>query len=67
MLEDFIIFDMPGTDNAQIIIGQPILATAGCHIYARKGRITFEVEGKYAVLCHTKEDVVSPSSFLLDA
>ena len=36
-------------------------------IYVRKGRITFEVEGCYAVFCHTKEDVVSPSSSLLDA
>jgi len=43
------------------------LATAGCHIDVRKGQIIFEVEGHYAGLCHTKEDVVSPSSSLLDA
>ena len=55
MLEDFIIVDMPRTYDAQIILGQPILATAGCHIDVRKGRITFEVEGRYVVFCHTKE------------
>ena len=66
-MEEFIIADMPETDDAQIILGRPILATAGCHINVRKGWITSEVEGRYAVFCHTKEDVVSPSSFLLDA
>ena len=32
VLENFIIADMPETDNAQIILGRPILAIAGCHI-----------------------------------
>jgi len=67
VLGDFIIVDMPETDDAQIILGRPILATAGCHIDIIKGRITFEVERRYVVFCHTKEDVVSLSSCLLDA
>jgi len=67
VLEDFIIVDMPETNDAQIILGRPILAITGCHIDLRKGWIIFEVEGRYAVFCHTKEDVVSPSSSLLDA
>lgn len=41
MLEDFIVVDMPETDNAQIILGRPILATASCHIDVRGGRIPF--------------------------
>jgi len=67
VLEDFIMVDMPETNDAQIILDRAILATADCHIDVRKGQITFEVEGRYAVFCHTKEDVVSPSSCLLDA
>ena len=38
MLKDFIIVDISETDDAQIILGRPILATAGCHIDVRKGR-----------------------------
>jgi len=49
VLEDFIIVNMPKTDDAQIILGWPILATAGCHIDVRKGHITFEVEERYTV------------------
>ena len=52
MLKDFIIVDMPETD--------------GCHINVRKGRITFEVQGHYAVFYHMKENVVSLNSSLLD-
>ena len=67
MEENFIIVYMPKTDDAQIILDQPILATVGCRIDVRKGRITFKGEGRYVVFCHLKEDVVSPSSSLLDA
>jgi len=67
VLEDFIIVDTPKIDDAQIILDRPILATAGCHIIVRKGWIAFEVEGCYVVFCHRKEDVVFPSSSLLDA
>ena len=43
------------------------MATTGCYIDVRKVWLTFEVEGHYVVFCHTKEDLVSPSSSLLDA
>jgi len=58
---------MPEIDDSQIILGCPILATAGCPIDVRMEQITFEVEGCYAVFYRMKEDVVSPSSSLLDA
>ena len=35
-LEDFIVIDMPKTDDAEIIIGRPILVTAGCYIDVRE-------------------------------
>jgi len=54
------------TDDAQIIPGWPTLGTAGCHIDVRKGRVTFEVQGRYVVFCYMKEKVVSPNSSLLD-
>jgi len=49
VLEDFIIVDIPKTDDAQIILGRPILVTAGCPIDVREGHVSFEVEG--ALLC----------------
>ena len=67
VLEDLIIVDIPKTDNAQIILGQPILATAGCHIDVREGRVPFEVEGRFAMFNHRKDDMVSPHSSILDA
>ena len=41
------------------------MVVVGCDIDVRKGRITFEVEGRYVVFCHQKEKVVSPNSSLL--
>ena len=52
VLEDFIIVDMLETDDAQIILGRPILATAGYHIDVREGRNSFEVEGRFAVFSY---------------
>ena len=67
MLEDFIIVDMPETDDAQIILGRPILAIAGCQIYVRVGHISFEVKGRFAMFSHRKENAISPYSSILDA
>ena len=67
VLDDFIIVDMPETDDAQIILRRPILGTTCCHIDVKEGRISFEVEGHFAVFSHRKEDVVSPHSSILDA
>ena len=66
VLKDFIIVDMTKIDDAQIILGRPLLATAGCHIEARKGRITFELQGCDVVFYHMEEKAVSPNSSLLD-
>jgi len=35
VLEDFLVVDMPKTDDAQIILCRPIFPTAGCHIDVR--------------------------------
>ena len=67
MLEDFIVVDMPYTDDAQIILGRPILVTASYHINMREGRISFELEGRFVVFSHMKEDAVSPHSSILNA
>jgi len=66
VLKDFIIVDMPETNDAQIILGRPILATAGCHIIVREGLISFEVEGRFVVFSHRKKDMVSPHSSILN-
>jgi len=58
---------MPETNDAQIILGRPILAIAGCHIDVREGHISFEVEGRFAVFSYRKENAVSSHSFILDA
>ena len=41
--------------------------TAGFHIDVRKGRISFEVEMRFAVFSHRKEGAVSPHSSIYDA
>jgi len=66
VLEDFIITDMTETDDAQTFLGRPFLATSGCNIDVKGRRITFEVEGCYAVFCFIDEKVASPNSFLSD-
>ena len=38
MLENFIIADMTETDDAQIILDRPVLATSGCIIDVKGGR-----------------------------
>jgi len=65
-LKDFIIVDMTETDDIQIILGRPFMAVAGCHINVRKGRITFKVQGCYALFYHTEEKMVSSNSYLFD-
>jgi len=43
VLEDSVIANMTKNDDAQIILGRPFLATLGCIIHIKRGRITFEV------------------------
>ena len=64
-MEDFIIVDIVETDDAQIILGRPLMAIVGYHIDVRRG-VTFEVQGCYTMFCYMKEKVVSPNSPLLD-
>jgi len=45
VLEDFIIADMTETDDAQIILERPFLATSGSTIVVKEGRITLKVGG----------------------
>ena len=52
VLEDFIIVDMLETDDAQIILGRPFMATTDCHIDVKRGQITFELQECYAMFCH---------------
>ena len=66
ILEDFIVVDIPKTNDAQIILGRPFMATTGCHINVKRGWITFEVHGCYAMFYHIEEKAVSPNSSLLD-
>jgi len=65
--EDFIIVDMHETDDAQIILGRPMLAIASYHIDVREGRISFAVQGQFAMFNHKNKDMVSPHSYILDA
>ena len=43
------------------------MSTVGRHNDVREGRISFEVEGRFVVFSHRKEDAVSPHSSILDA
>jgi len=67
VLEDFIVVNIPETDNAQVILGKAILAITGCQIEVRGGCISFEVKGKFAMFTHGKVDIVSPRSSVFDA
>jgi len=64
---DLIIADMIETDDAQIILGRPFLDTLGCNIDVKRGWITFEAEGCYAMFCFVDERVVSRNSSQFDA
>jgi len=67
VLEDFFIANMNEADDAQIILSRPFQVIAGFHIDVKRGWITFEVQGSYAMFCNMKEKVFSPHSSLLDA
>jgi len=43
------------------------LTTDACYIDVREGRVSFEVEGHFAVFSHKKDDMVSPYSSILNA
>ena len=41
---DFVVLDMAEDCRTKIILGRPFLATAGCKIDVKEGRLTFDVE-----------------------
>ena len=41
---DFVVLDMAEDCRTQIILGRPFLATAGCKIDVKEGRLTFDVQ-----------------------
>jgi len=45
---DFMILDMTKDTRTQIIQGRPFLATAGCKIDVKEGRLTFDKGEKHA-------------------
>ena len=66
MLEDYIIANITETDDTQIILRRPFLATLGCTIDVKGARITFEVGVCYAAFCFIEDKIVSHNSFLSD-
>ena len=45
ILTDFVILDMPKDDSMSIILGRPLLNTAGVVIDCNKSKVTFHVSG----------------------
>jgi len=58
---DFVILDMPEDSHTQIILGRPLLATAGCTIDVKEGKLTFDVGEKHAKFGLLKDFKPSPS------
>jgi len=42
---DLVVLDMAEDSRTQIILGRPFLATAGCKIDVKEGKLTFDVGG----------------------
>ena len=45
ILTDFVILEMPEDDNMSIILGRPLLITAGAVIDCNKSKVTFHIYG----------------------
>ena len=45
ILTDFVILEMPEDDNMSIILGRPLLNTAGAVIDCNKSKVTFHING----------------------
>jgi len=61
VLDDFIIADITETDDAQIILRRPYLATSGYTIDVKGGRITFEVGGVIPHFVFIEDKISSPN------
>jgi len=59
---DFAVFDMDEDCRTQIILGRPFLATIGCKIDVKEGRLTFDV-GEHHVEFGLCDDLKPASTF----
>jgi len=59
---DFVVLDMDEDYRTQIILGRPFLATAGCKIDVKEGRLTFDV-GEHHVEFGLFDDLKPASTF----
>jgi hypothetical protein len=46
ILTDFVVLEIPEDDNMSIILGRPVLNTAGAIIDCNQGKVTFNVNDK---------------------
>ena len=59
---DFVVIEMDEDCCTQIILGRPFLATAGCKIDVKEGRLTFDV-GEHPVKFRLFDDLKPSSTF----
>ena len=60
---DYVVLDMANDSHTQIILGRPFLATAGCKIDVKEGKLTFDVREHHAEFGLFKDFEFSPSTF----
>jgi len=60
---DFVILDIAKDSRIQIIFGRLFLATMGCKIDIKEGKLTFDVGEKHAGFGSFKDFESSPSTF----
>jgi len=51
---DLVVLDIVEDSRTQIILGRPFLATAGCNIDVKEGKLTFEVREHYVDLIYLR-------------
>ena len=65
MLNDFIVLDMAEDAYTQINLGRHLLATSGCKVNVKKGRLTFYVGESHAAFNLFEDRNVPPSHLLV--
>ena len=60
---DFVVLDISEYPHTQIILGRPFLATAGCKIHVKEGKLTFDVGEHHPEFGLFKDFEFSPSTF----
>jgi len=66
VLNDFILLDMAKDAYTQIILRRLFLATSGCKIHVKRGRLTFDVGEYHADFNLLEHQRFSPCSFACD-